>query len=147
MREGFTDCGARGGHAACRVYGSRRHYSPLLHSPHTVGKVKNKPLDSWHQRELFSCFFLQDNMTHDIEEPFLQTLRPLCHLYCQKSGNLLREGVNGKKTSSFGHCPNDGGGGLSMPEFFGPLFRSAFLVNKKSLFLQKCQCIELLTVF
>ena len=57
MREGFTDCGARGGHAACRVYGSRRHYSPLLHSPHTVGKVKNKPLDSWHQRELFLCFF------------------------------------------------------------------------------------------
>ena len=86
MREGFTDCGARGGHAACRVYGSRRHYSPLLHSPHTVGKVKNKPLDSWHQRELFSCFFLQDNMTHDIEEPFLHTLSPLCHLYCQKMG-------------------------------------------------------------
>ena len=40
-----------------------------------------------------------------------------------------------------------GGGGLPMPEFFGPLSRSAFLVNKKSLFLQKCQCIELLTVF
>ena len=39
------------------------------------------------------------------------------------------------------------GGGLPMPEFFGPLFRSAFLVNKKSLFLQKCQCTELLTVF
>ena len=34
-----------------------------------------------------------------------------------------------------------------MPNFFGSLFRSAFLVNKKSLFLQKCQCIELLTVF
>ena len=51
-----------------------------------------------------------------------------------------------KKTFSFGHCPNEGGG-LPMPEFFGPLFRSAFLVNKKSLFLQKCQCIELLTVF
>ena len=56
----------------------------------------------------------------------------------------LREGLglNEKKTFSFGHCPNDGGaGGLPMPEFFGPLFRSAFLVNKKSLFLQKCQCI------
>ena len=39
------------------------------------------------------------------------------------------------------------GGGVPMPESFGPLFRSAFLVNKKSLFLQKCQCIELLTVF
>ena len=60
----------------------------------------------------------------------------------------VRERVNGKKTFSFGHCPNYGGGeGLPMPEFFGPLFRSAFLVNKKSLFLQKCQCIELLTVF
>ena len=40
-----------------------------------------------------------------------------------------------------------GGGGLPMPKFFGPFSRSAFLVNKKSLFLQKCQCIELLTVF
>ena len=39
------------------------------------------------------------------------------------------------------------GGGLPMPEFFGPFSRSAFLVNKKSLFLQKCQCFELLTVF
>ena len=39
------------------------------------------------------------------------------------------------------------GGGLPMPDFFGPFSRSAFLVNKKSLFLQKCQCIELLTVF
>ena len=24
--------------------------------------------------------------------------------------NAVREGVNGKKTFSFGHCPNDGGG-------------------------------------
>ena len=97
MREGFTDCGARGGHAACRVYGSRRHYSPLLHSPHTVGKVKNKPLDSWHQRELFSCFFLQHNMTHDIEEPFLHTLRPLCHLYCA----TLYDSWKKKKVTTF----------------------------------------------
>ena len=61
----------------------------------------------------------------------------------------LREDINEeKKTFSFGHCPNKGvGGGLPMPEFFGPLSRSAFLVNKKSQFLQKCQCIELLTVF
>ena len=51
-----------------------------------------------------------------------------------------------KKKFSFGHWPNEGGG-LPMPEFFGPFSRSAFLVNKKSLFLQKCQCIELLTVF
>ena len=38
-------------------------------------------------------------------------------------------------------------GVLPMPEFVGPFSRSAFLVNKKSLFLQKCQCIEVLTVF
>ena len=43
----------------------------------------------------------------------------------------LREDLNWKKTFSLGHCPNNGGGGLPMPEFFGPLFRSAFLVNKK----------------
>ena len=64
-----------------------------------------------------------------------------------EGNKLLREDLNLKKTFSFGHCPNDGGGGLPMPKFFGPLFRSAFLVNKKSLFPQKCQCIELLTVF
>ena len=61
---------------------------------------------------------------------------------------LGKRSIEKKKTFSFGQCPNKGGrGGLPMPEFFGPLFRSAFLVNKKSLFLQKCQCIELLTVF
>ena len=66
----------------------------------------------------------------------------------KKGPDELREGLNEKKTFSFGHCPNEGGrGGLPMPEFLGPLFRSAFLVNKKSLFLQKYQCIELLTVF
>ena len=63
------------------------------------------------------------------------------------SSLCIREDINEKKTFSFGHCPNNGGGGLTMPEFFGPLSISAFLVNKKSLFLQKCQCIELLTVF
>ena len=31
------------------------------------------------------------------------------------------------------------GGGLPMPDFFGPFSKSAFLVNKKSIFLQKFQ--------
>ena len=60
---------------------------------------------------------------------------------------LVREDINRKKMFSFGHCPNEGAGGLPMPEFFGPFSRTAFLVNKKSVFLQKCQCIEPLTVF
>ena len=59
----------------------------------------------------------------------------------------IREGVNAKKNVFFRALPEWWGGGLPMPEFFGPLSISAFLVNKKSLFLQKCQCIELLTVF
>ena len=61
---------------------------------------------------------------------------------------LLREDINGKKRFLSGIAwMRDGGGGLPMPKFFGPFSKSAFLVNKKSLFLQKCQCIELLTVF
>ena len=59
----------------------------------------------------------------------------------------FREGVNRKKKRFLSGIARIMGGGLPMTEFFGPLFRSAFLVNKKSLFLQKCQCIELLTVF
>ena len=52
-----------------------------------------------------------------------------------------------KKNVFFRALPELWGGGLPMPEFFGSLFRSAFLVNKKSLFLQKCQYIEILSVF
>ena len=75
--------------------------------------------------------------------PILMWIREIKEI---KEG-LLKEGLNGKKkTFSLGHCPNEGGG-LPMAEFFGPFSKSAFLVNKKSLFLQKCQCIDLLTVF
>jgi len=62
-----------------------------------------------------------------------------------KSSNLGKTSIEKKRFLS--GIARMMGGGLPMPEFFGPLFRSAFLVNKKSLFLQKCQCIELLTVF
>ena len=61
--------------------------------------------------------------------------------------NLLTiQGTKGRgqlKNNVFFRIARIMGGGLPMPEIFGPLFRSAFLVNKKSLFLQKCQCIEL----
>ena len=59
----------------------------------------------------------------------------------------IREGVNGKKRFLSGIARMMGKGGSTHARIFGPLFRSAFLVNKKSPFLQKCQCIELLTVF
>ena len=38
----------------------------------------------------------------------------------QDSSTLGKASIE-KKMFSFGHCPNDGGGGLPMPEFFGPL--------------------------
>ena len=41
------------------------------------------------------------------------------HTCLETFRQLLREGLNEKKTFSFGHCPNDGGG-LPMPECFGP---------------------------
>ena len=43
-----------------------------------------------------------------------------------------------KKIHSFRHCPNEEGGGV-LPNFFGTFSRSAFLVNKRSLHLPKCQ--------
>ena len=52
-----------------------------------------------------------------------------------------------KKNVFFQGLQGGGGGGSTHARIFWPSFRSAFLVNKKSLFLQKCQCIELLTVF
>ena len=57
---------------------------------------------------------------------------------------IFRENINEKKRFLLG-IARMRGVGLPMPQFFGPFSRSAFLVNKKSLFLQKC--IELLTVF
>ena len=52
-----------------------------------------------------------------------------------------------EKNVYFLALPEWGRGGLPLPEFFGPFSRSAFLVNNKSLFLQKCQCIDLLLYF
>ena len=45
----------------------------------------------------------------------------------------LREGINTKRMITFGHCLNDGRGGLLMPKFFWPFF----IVPKKAFFAQK----------
>ena len=58
----------------------------------------------------------------------------------------IREGLNEKKRFLSG-IARMMGGGSTHARIFDPLFRSAFLGNRKSLFLQKCQCIELLAVF
>ena len=58
----------------------------------------------------------------------------------------LREDIN-RKNIFLWALSEWGGGVYPCLNFFGPFSRSAFLVNKKSLLLQKCQCIELLSVF
>ena len=68
----------------------------------------------------------------------LYRLSPNEHLRYMNDVFSLREDLNREKTFSFGHCPNDGGGRVYPSPNFGPLSRSAFLVNKESLFLQKC---------
>ena len=113
---------------------------------------------NWYQNKLKLKLFLSSQSTSSSPEPAASWPEPspdpdpsasnkeenehiILEPYC------LREGVNWKKNVFFRALPEWWGGGLPMPEFFGPLSRSAFLVNNKSLFLQKCQCIELLTVF
>ena len=46
-------------------------------------------------------------------------------LQIKKILQTLREDIRRKKTFSFGHCPNVGGG-LPMLEFFGPFFHHVF---------------------
>ena len=83
---------------------------------------------------------------------FRETYAPLLcladHIRKQVFDGLHKGRDPMKKNVFFRALPEKwGGGGLPMAEIFGPLFRSAFLVNKKSVFLQNCQCIELLTAF
>ena len=50
-----------------------------------------------------------------------------------------------KKTFSFRHYPNNGGGGeggLPMPEFFDPLSRIAFLVKKRVYFFKNANVLN-----
>ena len=104
--------------------------NPISAEPETVLKM------AWCSRKYHKfrgyreCFL---EMFKTTEVPPLTSKGPPPSLLIPKflflTENCLREGVNGKKRF------------LSF-EFFGPLFRSAFFVNKKSLFLQKCQCIE-----
>ena len=83
-----------------------------------------------------------------VYEQFLSRSLPSAWAIDNSNGQgAVREGLNEKKRFLLGIARMRGWGGLPMPKFFGPLSRSAFLVNKKSLFLQKCQSIELLTVF
>ena len=42
---------------------------------------------------------------------------------------LVREGVNGKKTFSFGHCPNKGGGVYPCPNFLAPFFYQVIVLK------------------
>ena len=51
----------------------------------------------------------------------LRTVWKICFLTRRQKTEQVREDIIGKSTFSFGHCPKRGGG-LPMPEFFGPFF-------------------------
>ena len=54
----------------------------------------------------------------------------------------VREGVNGKKAFSFGHCPNDGGGGLPMPEFLALFLEVHFWSIKRVYFFKNANVLN-----
>ena len=59
---------------------------------------------------------------------------------------ILREDINEKKTFSFGHCPNEGGGDLPMPEFLA-LFQEVHFWSIKRVYFfknveQQFVCVE-----
>ena len=60
--------------------------------------------------------------------------------------NLLSRGISPKKKVFF-RALRAGGGGDAPARSVGTIFRSAFLVNKRSLFPPTCQQFELWTVF
>ena len=50
--------------------------------------------------------------------------------------SMLREGVNGKKMFSFGHCPNDGGGVYPCPNFLALFLEVHFWSIKRVYFFK-----------
>ena len=70
-------------------------------------------------------------------------------LYIEQSGDLdrcygcLREGLNEKKTFTFGHCPNKGGGGgLPVPEFLALFLEVHFWSIKRVYFLKNASVLN-----
>ena len=69
---------------------------------------------------------------------------------CMLSGALVltemfdvREGVNGKKTFSFGHCPNDGGGGVyPCPNFLALFLEVHFWSIKRVYFFKNANVLN-----
>lgn len=111
---------------------------------HLFSRVRVRPPQSCFKAQSV-CFMknLSKIKINRVRAPIVNKTKIANGIFEFHSPSTVREGLNEKKTFSFGHCPNKGGGVYPCPNFFGPLSRSAFLVNKKSLFLQKCQCIEL----
>ena len=58
----------------------------------------------------------------------------------------LREDIKTKNTLQFGHCPNVGGGGLPLPEFFWHFF-DQLIVPKKVIFYPKLTIFVGFSVF
>ena len=54
----------------------------------------------------------------------------------------IREGVNGKKTFSFGHCPNNGGGVYTCPNFLALFLEVHFWSIKRVYFFKNANVLN-----
>ena len=60
----------------------------------------------------------------------------------RKSRSWIREGVNWKKTFSFGHCPNDGGGVYPCPNFLALFLEVHFWSIKRVYFFKNANVLN-----
>ena len=58
------------------------------------------------------------------------------------TGTELREGLNEKKTFSFGHCPNKGGGVYPCPNFLALFLKVHFWSIKRVYFFKNANVLN-----
>ena len=67
---------------------------------------------------------------------------PFSSIEAKKSKVKFREGVNGKKMFSFGHCPNDGGGVYPCPNFLALFLEVHFWSIKRVYFFKNANVLN-----
>ena len=91
-------------------------------------KLWQKQISKWWERELSIFFKIEIHYTTMPKAQGRQGLRP--------SSLCIREDINEKKTFSFGHCPNEGGGVYPCPNFLA-LFQEVHFWSIKRVYFFK----------
>ena len=120
-----------------------------LHSAPTWLSSISSPRQQYSIATCYCRAFSWPSLTEFVNARFLRNRSPLLYFRLvpsrvrdssqdESSFNKVTKGRYPEKKNccSFGFCPNEGGGGA---QICWHLFISAFLVNKRGLFLPKCQ--------